>query len=77
MEAEQTEQKKGNKRRRRLLLKQVSVDQPDRYKGVRLAPISGKYHALSPAGSRKAGGATDAQTPTPPAACDRNALSAL
>ena len=30
-----------------------------------------------PSRQQNAGGATDAQTPTPPAACDRNALSAL
>ena len=30
-----------------------------------------------PSWQPSAGGATNAQTPTPPAACDRNALSAL
>ena len=32
---------------------------------------------IQPSRQSNAGGATDAQTPTPPAACDRNALSAL
>ena len=45
--------------------------------GTRKMTRERNVSCAQPSRQPSAGGATDAQTPTPPAACDRNALSAL
>ena len=45
--------------------------------GTRKMTRERNISCTQPSRQPSAGGATDAQTPTPPAACDRNALSAL
>ena len=57
----------------------IALSLPAEYRDSRTRKMTRERNisCTQPIRQPNAGGATDAHTPTPPAACDRNALSAL